>query len=80
MRLLVCATAAVLALAAVSPQAGAASKTKTKDVRSQMTPAQKADIRKKAFEWCRKKYAGGGAYVFRVEILSDGRVRCWYKG
>ncbi len=51
-----------------------------KDVRKTMTAAQKSELRKKALEWCKKNYIQGGAFIVRVEILSDGRVRCWVKG
>lgn len=53
-----------------------------KTVRDSLSEKQKADMRKRAWEWCRKRYTAGGgaAQVMRVEILSDGRVRCWYRG
>ncbi len=51
-----------------------------KDVRKTMTAAQKSQLRKKALEWCRKNYIQGGAFIVRVEIMSDGRARCWVKG
>ena len=54
--------------------------TANKDARSKMTDKQKTDLRKRAWDWCRAHYAGGGTYVFRVEILSNGHVRCWLKG
>ena len=53
--------------------------TASKDTRSKMTDKQKSDLREKAWAWCRAHYAGGGAYVFRVEILSNGQARCWMK-
>jgi hypothetical protein len=57
----------------------AAASTK-KNVRKAMTAAQKVDLRKKGYEWCRKNFIRASAHILRVEILSDGRVRCWYRG
>ncbi|MGQ0484831.1 MAG: hypothetical protein ACT4SY_05700 [Hyphomicrobiales bacterium] len=51
-----------------------------KDVRANLTQQQKAEIRAKARAYCVKRYASGAAEVVRVEILSDGRVRCWIRG
>lgn len=50
-----------------------------KSVRKALTEAQKADLRKKGREWCMKNYIRGGAFIVRIEIMSDGRVRCWFK-
>lgn len=69
-------TAMVLAIAPLPVDAAS----KTTDVRSKLTEAQKAEIRKRAREYCKKRYGGGGVVIERVEILSDGRVRCWYRG
>jgi hypothetical protein len=58
-----------------------AAKAAKKDRRSQMTAEQKKDLRKRAREWCIKNYAKGNAAVIdRIDILSDGSVRCWYRG
>ncbi len=62
---------------AVSADAAA----KNKDTRANLTQEQKAAIRARARAQCAKKYAlGNMADVIRVEILSDGSVRCWYRG
>ena len=54
---------------------------KNKDARASLTQEQKAAIRARARAQCAKKYAlGNMADVIRVEILSDGSVRCWYRG
>ena len=54
---------------------------KNKDTRANVTQEQKAAIRARTRAQCAKKYAlGNMADVVRVEILSDGRVRCWYRG
>jgi hypothetical protein len=59
---------------------GAFAATANKDARAKMTEQQKTAARDRGRAWCKKNYAGsGGAYVVRVEILSDGRVRCWFK-
>jgi hypothetical protein len=57
----------------------AAASTK-KDVRKTMSEKRKAELRKWGREWCIKNYIRGSTHILRVEILSDGRVRCWYKG
>ena len=49
-----------------------------KDVRSGMTEAQKKELRKRGWEWCRQ-FATGGTYIVRVEILQSGKVRCTLK-
>ncbi len=54
---------------------------KKKDVRSGMTEKQKAELRAKAREWCKKQIVGkSGGRVVRVEILSNGSARCYYGG
>jgi D-Tyr-tRNAtyr deacylase len=69
----------VLGLLASAAADAAAAATK-KSRRDAMSEAQKKDLRKRAYEWCRKTYLkGGGGYIMRVEIMNDGRVRCWYK-
>jgi len=50
----------------------------SKTARDKMSPEQKKELRRKAYEWCRKKHAPHGD-ILRVEILSDGSVRCWVK-
>jgi hypothetical protein len=50
-----------------------------KNAKPALSAAKKAEMRKRGFEWCRKKYISGGAYIVRVEIMNDGRVRCWFK-
>jgi hypothetical protein len=72
--------ASVFALAIPMDAAVAAKKTVKKDKRAQMTEEQKKQARKSAREWCMKYHAKGNAYIERVEILSDGRVRCWIRG
>jgi hypothetical protein len=49
----------------------------TKRTKVNMTKTQKSELRRRAYEWCRKQIVHGD--VLRVEILSDGSVRCWYK-
>ena len=62
---------------AVSADAAA----KKKEARANLTQEQKAEIRAKARAYCVKTYASGGAaQVVRVEILSNGSVRCWIRG
>lgn len=51
-----------------------------KDVRKTMREKRKAELRKWGREWCKKKHIRGSAHILRIEVLSDGRVRCWYKG
>ncbi len=64
----------LLAACAVSAEAA------KKSARDRLSEAQKKEIRKRAYEWCRKTYLkGGGGHIMRVEIMNDGRVRCWYK-
>jgi hypothetical protein len=50
------------------------------DKRSKMTEAQKKELRIRAREYCRKKYAKGGAFVESVDIQSDGTPICWIRG
>jgi Ni/Co efflux regulator RcnB len=73
--------AALIAISFVlAPDLAFAAAKKKKDVRSGMSEEQKAKIRKRAWDWCKKNYVGHGqGQVVRVEILSDGRVRCWYR-
>jgi len=72
--------AALLAASLMSGLAISADAAGKKDVRSTLTREQKAQIRAKAKAYCAKKYTRGSiADVIRVEILSDGRVRCWYR-
>lgn len=51
-----------------------------KDARKVMTSAQKADLRKKGLDWCRKNFVRGSRHIVRIEVLSNGNVRCWIKG
>ncbi len=60
-----------------APAAAASAK---KDARKSMTAAQKADLRKKGLEWCKKNFIRGSMHIVRIEILSNGSVRCWVKG
>jgi hypothetical protein len=50
------------------------------DRRSKMTEAQKKDLRKRGREWCRKNHAKGNAEIISVDIMTDGSIRCWYRG
>ena len=60
---------------------GAGAAAAKKNVRAGLTEKQKTELRDRARAWCKKNYAKGGTvYIVRVEILSDGRVRCWTKG
>jgi hypothetical protein len=52
----------------------------TKNKRDMMTAAQKADLRKRAWDYCKKHLEHGATRVTRVEILTTGAVRCWYQG
>ena len=70
---------ALLSVSLLSGMPVAFAATANKDTRSKMTDKQKSDLREKAWAWCRAHYAGGGAYVFRVDILSNGQARCWMK-
>jgi hypothetical protein len=51
-----------------------------KDARSKMTPAQKKELRKRGREWCMKNHIKGNMQFERIEIMSDGRIRCWMRG
>jgi hypothetical protein len=63
------------------PDLSFAAKAPKKDRRSTMTEAQKKDLRRRGREWCLKNYAKGNASTIdRVEILTDGSIRCWYFG
>jgi hypothetical protein len=53
---------------------------KKKNVRDSMSAAQKKELRRKAREWCEKKIRNGSDYIDRIEIKSDGRVICYYRG
>jgi hypothetical protein len=53
---------------------------KKKNVRDSMSAEQKKEVRRKARDWCAKKIRNGNSYVDRIEIKSDGRVICWYRG
>ncbi len=48
--------------------------------RSQMTAAQKKELRRRGREWCMKNHIKGPSTFDRIEIMSDGRVRCWWRG
>jgi hypothetical protein len=73
--------AAVAAIALPVSVASEAAPKPKKDKRSQMTAEQKKDLRRRAREWCIKNYArGNAAEIVRIDIQSDGRVRCWYRG
>ena len=50
------------------------------DKRSKLTDAQKKELRKRGKDWCLKNKIKGTATFSRVEIMSDGRVRCWWRG
>jgi hypothetical protein len=63
--------------ASVATESFAASKP---DRRSKMTAAQKQELRKKGREWCRKNHAKGNAEILDIQIMSDGGIRCWYRG
>jgi hypothetical protein len=73
----VLASVFVMDLAAVDV-ATAANKAK-QTVRDRMTAEQKKELRRRAREWCTKKYIHGTAYIDRVQIQSDGRVICYYR-
>ena len=45
--------------------------------RDQMTAAEKKELRKRAREWCMKKYVKGTVTFERVEIRANGQVICW---
>jgi hypothetical protein len=78
-KIVLLAAAAAIAIP-MSIASEAASKPK-KDKRSQMTEEQKKELRRRAREWCIKNYAkGNAAEIVRIDIQSDGRVRCWYRG
>jgi hypothetical protein len=70
------ATALALGLV-ISPMESFAAK---KSKRDSMSEGQKKDLRKRAREYCQKKYANGTAYLERVEIKSNGQVICWIRG
>jgi uncharacterized protein (DUF2147 family) len=44
-----------------------------------LTKAQRKDLHKRALDWCRKRI-GGGASVEHIDIKSDGKVVCYYRG
>ncbi len=69
----------LIALGLVVGNTGFATVATAKSAKKTMTGAQKAELRKKGREWCKKNFIQGGAYIVRVEIMNDGRVRCWYK-
>jgi hypothetical protein len=68
------------ALAVPMDAALAAKKKPKKDVRSGMTEAQKKQLRKAGREWCLKQHAKGTVYIERIEIMSNGGIRCWLRG
>jgi hypothetical protein len=51
-----------------------------KDARKTISEKRKAELRKLGREWCTKNYVRGSSYIVRVQVLSDGRVRCWIRG
>jgi hypothetical protein len=52
---------------------------KENDVRARMTKQQRIELRRRATDWCKNNYLRGLATIQRVEILRDGRVRCWIR-
>ncbi len=58
----------------------AASKNSNANVRDRMSDAQKKEIRRKAMEWCKKKYRDGSNQVERIQIQSNGKVICYIRG
>jgi hypothetical protein len=73
----ICAALAVTAI----PDMSFAAKAAKKDKRSMMTDAQKKELRRRGREWCLKNHAkGSAATIDRIEILTDGSIRCWYFG
>lgn len=73
--------APLVAASLVTGLAASADAAAKKNTRENLTQEQKAEIRAKARAYCVKTYTSGGVgQVARVEILSDGRVRCWIRG
>jgi hypothetical protein len=72
-----CTVLAVSFCVVVPFEANAASKP---DKRSKMTDAQKKELRKRGREWCRKNHAKGNAEIISIDILSNGSIRCWFRG
>jgi hypothetical protein len=50
-----------------------------KDKRSQMSEAQKKQLRAQARAYCMKNYVKGLKELDRVEIQSTGKVICWIR-
>jgi hypothetical protein len=71
------ATILMLFLMATTPEVHAGSK--EDDVRARMTKQQKIEARRRATDWCKKNYVRSLATSQRVEILRDGRGRCWIR-
>jgi hypothetical protein len=69
------AVAATLSIAFALPLAGEA----VAKTRSQMSEAEKKDLRKRAREYCLKAYAKGNTTLERVEIKASGKVICWLR-
>jgi hypothetical protein len=58
----------------------AASKNSGTSVRDRMSDAQKKELRRRAMDWCKKKFRDGANSIERVQIQSNGKVICYIRG
>jgi hypothetical protein len=72
--------AAAVTVSLMMPSATFAATAKKKDVRATMSAEKKKELRRKAREWCARKFRDGSNYVDRVEIRRDGSIMCYVRG
>lgn len=53
--------------------------TTTRDALGLAASADDATVRLAARAWCQGMVRGGGR-ISRIDVLSGGKIRCWYKG